>query len=109
MDQSGEKTDIDAKFMYYVNDGVYSSFNCLLFDHATVHPKLIKVGRKYLVISLIIIDFFQQKASCGDDVATVCSIWGPTCDSMDCVMEKCVLPELEIGDWLYFESKKNQY
>ncbi|XP_065842901.1 ornithine decarboxylase-like isoform X2 [Oscarella lobularis] len=86
VDQSGEKTDIDAKFMYYVNDGVYSSFNCLLFDHATVHPKLIK------------------KASCGDDVATVCSIWGPTCDSMDCVMEKCVLPELEIGDWLYFEN-----
>ena len=24
-------------FMYYVNDGVYGSFNCILFDH--VHPK----------------------------------------------------------------------
>lgn len=28
-------------FMYYVNDGVYGSFNCLLYDHATVEPSLI--------------------------------------------------------------------
>ena len=30
-------------FMYYVNDGVYGSFNCLMYDHATVEPKLLKV------------------------------------------------------------------
>ncbi|VDM78354.1 unnamed protein product [Strongylus vulgaris] len=24
-------------YMYYINDGVYGSFNCILFDH--VHPE----------------------------------------------------------------------
>lgn len=30
--------------MYYVNDGVYGSFNCILYDHAHVKPLLQKVG-----------------------------------------------------------------
>ena len=29
--------------MYYVNDGVYGSFNCLMFDHAIVHPEVLCV------------------------------------------------------------------
>ena len=29
--------------MYYVNDGVYGSFNCLLYDHAEVEPSLLEV------------------------------------------------------------------
>lgn len=24
--------------MYYINDGVYGSFNCILYDHAIVNP-----------------------------------------------------------------------
>ena len=30
--------------MYYTNDGVYGSFNCLLFDHAAVQMKSLKVS-----------------------------------------------------------------
>lgn len=30
--------------MYYVNDGVYGSFNCILYDHAHCLPTLHKVG-----------------------------------------------------------------
>ncbi len=33
-----------------------------------------------------------------------CSIWGPTCDSMDCINKHCELPEMVIGDWMYFEN-----
>ena len=29
-------------YMYYINDGVYGSFNCLVFDHATVVPETVK-------------------------------------------------------------------
>lgn len=29
--------------MYYVNDGVYGSFNCLLFDHAKVEVSTLQV------------------------------------------------------------------
>lgn len=33
----------DRTLMYYVNDGVYGSFNCILYDHAHVKPVLQKV------------------------------------------------------------------
>lgn len=34
------KVDPQAKrrFLYYINDGVYGSFNCILFDHQTPEP-----------------------------------------------------------------------
>ncbi|KAF8889237.1 ornithine decarboxylase [Mucidula mucida] len=32
--QGEEKPDV----MYYINDGVYGSFNCLMFDHAVAQP-----------------------------------------------------------------------
>ena len=37
-DQNGS-----VSFMYYVNDGVYGSFNCIMFDHVTPSPSLLKV------------------------------------------------------------------
>jgi ornithine decarboxylase len=30
--------------MYYINDGVYGSFNCVLYDHAVVTPQPLKVS-----------------------------------------------------------------
>jgi ornithine decarboxylase len=33
------------------------------------------------------------------------SIWGPTCDSIDCVCPEIILPAaLEVGDWLGFSN-----
>ena len=31
--------------MYYINDGVYGSFNCLLYDHATVEVNTLQTTR----------------------------------------------------------------
>lgn len=31
-----------TSFMYYVNDGIYGSFNCIMFDHYTVSPSLLE-------------------------------------------------------------------
>lgn len=33
-----------------------------------------------------------------------CSIWGPTCDGLDRIVEQCDLPDLQVGDWLVFEN-----
>ncbi len=33
--------------MYYQNDGLYGSFNCVIFDHVTVHPKVLTLGYEY--------------------------------------------------------------
>lgn len=40
-------------FMYYVNDGVYGSFNCLIYDHAEVEPLVLEV-RTLLDLSCLI-------------------------------------------------------
>ena len=32
------------------------------------------------------------------------SIWGPTCDGLDKILEDVELPELEDGDWIFFKD-----
>lgn len=72
-------------YMYYVNDGVYGSFNCILYDHATVYPKLLKErGENH-----------QEFSS---------SIWGPSCDGFDRIIEHILLPKINVGEWIYFED-----
>ena len=70
--------------MLYINDGVYGSFNCLLYDHATVDVEMVE--------------------ELGDIETAVRSVWGPTCDGLDCVLPEVELPDLEIGAWLYFRN-----
>ena len=31
-------------------------------------------------------------------------MWGPTCDGLDCVLPSVSLPNINIGDWLYFNN-----
>jgi ornithine decarboxylase len=78
--------DDEPMFMYYVNDGVYGSFNCILFDHAIVEPTL-PVPERYV-----------------DEPQFTCSLWGPTCDGLDCIIKECQLPKLDTGDWLVFKD-----
>jgi len=83
---TGQGADKDQNaYMYYVNDGVYGSFNCILFDHCTPagHP------------------LFPSNKNNGE---TWCSVWGPTCDSMDCIYKSYRMPELSVGDWMSFEN-----
>jgi hypothetical protein len=85
IDEEQRQQDEDGpKFMYYINDGVYGSFNCLLYDHATVE---VKIPPFYIPQEL-------HRAS----------IWGPTCDGIDCITKKTWLPEMDIGQWLIFED-----
>ncbi len=84
----------EKKFMFYVNDGVYGSFNCIMFDHASPEAKVLMRNGTY----------FHGRPLTGDDLPLHnCSIWGPTCDSLDCITKEGLLPDLEIGDWLYFD------
>jgi len=74
----------NTSYIYYLNDGVYGSFNCILFDHATVKPVLFDEER------------FENEPRFS------CSLWGPTCDGLDCIVKECLLPELSTGDWMLF-------
>lgn len=76
----------ESSFMYYLNDGVYGSFNCIMFDHYTPVPHIL----------------YRQQVS--DVKNAACSLWGPTCDGIDCLGKDFKLPELNIGDWLVFHN-----
>lgn len=76
-------TGATDRMMYYLNDGVYASFNCILYDHQTPTPKLIggQTGQTYKS-----------------------TIWGPSCDALDQLIETIHMPELQIDDWVIFEN-----
>jgi len=84
--QQEPEEEISPEVAYYINDGVYGSFNCVFFDHAIVTPMLL------------------QAANADEAMLTPSKLFGPTCDSMDTVMPRVNLPNLEVGDWLYFPN-----
>lgn len=69
--------------IYYLNDGIYGSFNCIYFDHS--HP--------------VILPFNER-----DGKLHKSRLFGPTCDSIDLICENILLPELAIGEWVYVEN-----
>ena len=79
----GKKTLPEKEFVYYLNDGVYGSFNCIFFDHAL--PEVCPFNER---------DGPRYKSK----------IFGPTCDSIDKISDEVLLPELAIGEWCYIEN-----
>ncbi|XP_036193859.1 antizyme inhibitor 1 isoform X3 [Myotis myotis] len=81
-----EKTGSDEPaFVYYMNDGVYGSFASKLSEDLNTIPE---VHKKYK----------------DDEPLFTSSLWGPSCDELDHIVEKCLLPELNVGDWLIFDN-----
>lgn len=83
--------DGQPKVMYYINEGVYGAFNCILFDHQHVTPYVLSMNESFYISP--------------SEPAHIASVWGPTCDSIDCVSPVTTLPAaLQVGDWLGFEA-----
>ena len=89
--------NINSLHLDYVNDGVYGAFNCTMFDHQIVHPKVLTLGGTFISNPSLYTDETEYEPS---------SVWGPTCDSIDCVSKLSYLPtaQLEVGDWLRWEN-----
>ncbi|KAF5740908.1 ornithine decarboxylase-like [Tripterygium wilfordii] len=77
---------------YFINDGVYGSMNCILYDHATVTctPLATSSNREY------------PKSE--EEVRYGSTVFGPTCDALDTILTGYLLPELEVNDWLVFPN-----
>jgi len=73
--------------MYYINDGLYGSFSNTTFGEEEVVP-FPHIG-----------DLELKRREW-----TPAIIWGPTCDALDCLRKRIVLPELEIGEWMTFKD-----
>jgi ornithine decarboxylase len=69
--------------IYYLNDGIYGSFNCITYDHQ--NP--------------VILPFNER-----DGKLLKSKIYGATCDSMDMIGDNIMLPDLSIGEWVYVEN-----
>ena len=73
----------DKHIVYYLSEGVYGSFNNTVFDHATI----------------ILLPFNER-----NEKQYECTVYGPTCDSIDKVSSNCKLPDLSIGEVIYIEN-----
>lgn len=78
-----------ATHAYWVGDGLYGSFNCLMYDHATVAARPLRMQQGGL------------KTPTGPTLLS--TVFGPTCDGIDTILDRHELPELEVGDWLAFD------
>jgi len=75
----------------YLNDGLYGSFNCILYDHASVpHPVVLRDG----------LELPHDDVRLGP--AGPCTIFGPTCDGFDVISESMHMPRLKVQDRLLF-------
>ena len=80
------KADGDRDYMLYMSDGVYGSFMDCLLSHWRREPHILTSA--------------CDKSS---SAAINYSIWGPTCDGVDRIIENVSFHKLlDIGDWLYF-------
>lgn len=72
---------MEDRRIYYLNDGLYGTLNCKIFDHATPLLHCHKSGK-----------LFPSR------------VYGPTCDSFDLIEETTLLPELEVGDHVFIKN-----
>lgn len=85
---TGGVEEEDAQVSYTIGDGIYGSFNSLLYDHAVAHPIPLVLGEE---------TYSSWKPA---------TVFGPTCDGLDRVCSSVLLPAgLRPGrDWLLFED-----
>jgi len=70
-----------GKLCYYLDDGVYQTFNGVIFDHCQYHLKSFKKAPTQL-----------------------CSVFGPTCDAIDTISLTEHLPDMDLGELVYSEN-----
>ncbi|OMO87328.1 Ornithine/DAP/Arg decarboxylase [Corchorus capsularis] len=77
---------------YWINDGIYGSMNCILYDHAVVTCTPLAEASKH------------GNPTCKGAKTHDSTVFGPTCDALDTVLKDYPLPELQVNDWLVFPN-----
>ncbi|KAJ4702197.1 Ornithine decarboxylase [Melia azedarach] len=76
---------------YWINDGIYGSMNCIIFDHANLTCMPLACASNC------------ENPTC-KWLTTYTSMFGPTMDALDTIFTGYLLPELQVGDWLVFPT-----
>jgi ornithine decarboxylase len=77
---------------YYLSDSIYGSFNALLYDHLVPTPMVFPHSE----------DTDSNASEASEEIYTRSTLYGPTCDGLDCLKTDVSLPELAVGDWIYW-------
>lgn len=90
--------------MLYQNDGIYGNFMNVIMEKEIMVPYLVKSKKAR---------GFLNKPKPGDALQVTdhrYSIWGPTCDSTDCVVREVTLDsEVKVGDWLKYKNMGGEF
>ena len=70
---------------YTLDESIYGQFSCVPYDHANPEMGLLKAR--------------ERRESSGNAI-----VFGRTCDSLDWIANSDSMPELHVGDWLYFPN-----
>ena len=91
VDPESEATYVD----YILSDGLYGSFNAVVYDGAR--------PRSWMMYDPSRVGDGREAAAAGANKLLRSNVYGPTCDSMDCVYKNVMLPSnVDMGDWLVF-------
>jgi ornithine decarboxylase len=82
----------DGSRCYYITDGVYGSFNNLVYDHASVTAKVLRGP------GMPPVKPFET------ETRLLSTVFGPTCDGVDLIFKNVPMPLLRRGDWLQFPN-----
>jgi ornithine decarboxylase len=76
--------DSSMKYFYYINDGVYGSFNNIIYDHAILTPSFLR-------------DTTEEQLHRS-------TVFGPSCDGLDTLLKNYPLPRLHTDEWIFWRN-----
>ena len=86
--------------MLYQNDGVYGNFMNVILEKEVVSPQAVSLDETRQL----------QREAKDKRGEFRYSIWGPTCDSVDCVVREASFDrEVRVGDYLKYENMGGEY
>ncbi len=106
-----DSAPLQDDYAYYINDGVYGAFNNIMFDHASVRPRVLRITEE--TPGCKIRNGFQRLDSDNEESSVdesprrdlfASTVFGPTCDSIDVVARSVLLPKLKVGDFMYMNN-----
>jgi len=71
---------------YWLTDSLYGSFNCIIYDHIHLQPEPMNLDNEGSVI--------EMKST----------LYGPTCDGFDKIVDNYMLPKMSCGDWIEWKN-----
>lgn len=106
--QVGKQAAAGVPDMLYQNDGVYGNFMNVIMEKEKMDPCLF-LGKRSKEESLVKTTPTPDKDKIHSPQTAAAghrySIWGPTCDSMDCVVREMAFDsEVKVGDWLIYRN-----